>query len=172
MNDTGTGAVGIRPWLEGDLSLLRRLNTPEMLAHLGGPESDEAVVSRHRRYVRSALYGPDRVFAIVLGDEREGVGFVGYWDRPWDGELVYEAGWSVAPEHQGRGVATAATAAAVALARREAAHSSLHAFPSVGNAASNALCRKLSFTLAGACDFEYPPGDRLRCNDWFVRFTE
>jgi hypothetical protein len=22
------------------------------------------------------------------------------------------------------------------------------------------------FTLVGACDFEYPPGHVMRCNDW------
>jgi RimJ/RimL family protein N-acetyltransferase len=164
--------VGIRLYMDGDLPLLWRLNTPTMLAHLGGPETDEAVLRRHQRYVRSAANGPDRVFAIVLGVDREPVGFVGYWDRAWGGEQVYEAGWSVVPEHQGQGIATAATAAAVAMARREAAHATLHAFPSVDNAASNAVCRKLSFTLAGACDFEYPPGHVLRCNDWYVRLAE
>jgi RimJ/RimL family protein N-acetyltransferase len=43
----------------------------------------------------------------------------------------------------------------------------VHAFPSVDNAPSNAICRKLGFTLLdGAIEFEYPPGNLLRCNDW------
>jgi RimJ/RimL family protein N-acetyltransferase len=40
------------------------------------------------------------------------------------------------------------------------------AYPGVDNAASNAICRKLGFTLLGAEDFEYPPGHLMRCNDW------
>jgi RimJ/RimL family protein N-acetyltransferase len=35
----------------------------------------------------------------------------------------------------------------------------------VGNAPSNAICRKLGFTLLGPHDFEYR-GTVLRCNDW------
>ncbi|MFD0690165.1 hypothetical protein [Actinomadura fibrosa] len=40
--------VRIEPWAERDLELLRRVNIPEMKAHLGGPESDEQVLGRHR----------------------------------------------------------------------------------------------------------------------------
>ncbi|HVH31866.1 MAG TPA: GNAT family N-acetyltransferase, partial [bacterium] len=42
----------------------------------------------------------------------------------------------------------------------------LHAFPSVENGPSNAICRKLGFTLQEEADFEYPPGHSMRCNDW------
>jgi len=44
----------------------------------------------------------------------------------------------------------------------------VHAFPSVDNPPSNAICRKLGFELLEAIDFEYPPGSGgvLRCNDW------
>jgi RimJ/RimL family protein N-acetyltransferase len=34
------------------------------------------------------------------------------------------------------------------------------------NAPSNALCRRLGFTLLGATDFEFPPGHPMRCKDW------
>ena len=42
----------------------------------------------------------------------------------------------------------------------------MHAYPSVDNAPSNAICRRLGFRLAGAVDVEYPPGTTMRCNDW------
>ena len=42
----------------------------------------------------------------------------------------------------------------------------MHAFPSVDNGASNAVCAKLGFTLLEALEFEYPPGHPMRCNDW------
>jgi len=80
---------------------------------------------------------------------------------------VYETGWFVLPAFQGRGIATAATALVVDQVRAEQRHRFLHAFPSVENAASNAVCRKLGFTLLEeAIAFEFPPGNVLRCNDW------
>ncbi|MFE7403490.1 GNAT family N-acetyltransferase, partial [Streptomyces sp. NPDC057557] len=51
-------------------------------------------------------------------------------------------------------------------ARAEHKHRYLHAYPSVDNGASNAVCRKAGFTLIGTCDFEYPPGNVLLTNDW------
>jgi hypothetical protein len=45
-------------------------------------------------------------------------------------------------------------------------HRFLLAYPPVENAPSNAICRKLGFTLLGATDYEYPKGNPLRCNDW------
>ena len=46
----------------------------------------------------------------------------------------------------------------------------MHAFPNVENAPSNAICRKLGFTLLGAQEFEYPKdsGEFMRCNDWVL----
>lgn len=34
------------------------------------------------------------------------------------------------------------------------------------NPPSNALCRKLGFTLVEECEVEYPVGSFTRCNDW------
>jgi RimJ/RimL family protein N-acetyltransferase len=43
----------------------------------------------------------------------------------------------------------------------------MHAFPSVDNAPSNAICRKLGFELLEeSLEFEYPKGNVLRCSDW------
>jgi RimJ/RimL family protein N-acetyltransferase len=42
----------------------------------------------------------------------------------------------------------------------------MHAFPSVDNLPSNAICRKIGFTLQEEVEFEYPPGNFMRCNDW------
>jgi RimJ/RimL family protein N-acetyltransferase len=67
---------------------------------------------------------------------------------------------------QGRGIATAATRQALALAKAEQNHRYVHAFPSVDNAPSNAVCRRLGFTLLEECEVEYPPGRPMRINDW------
>jgi RimJ/RimL family protein N-acetyltransferase len=105
------------------------------------------------------------MFAVVLAD-RARVGTIGYWERTWRGEPVYETGWHVIPAFQGRGIATAAARAVAERARVQRQHEYLHAFPAVDHPASNAICRKAGFTLLGDIDFEYPPGTIKRCNDW------
>jgi RimJ/RimL family protein N-acetyltransferase len=106
------------------------------------------------------------MFKIVDEASGEAVGSVGYWERTWRGEHVYETGWSVLPTFQGRGIARPATAQAIDLARSERKHRFLHAFPSVDNPPSNAICRRLGFTLVEETEFEYPPGNLMQCNDW------
>ena len=157
--------VALRPWSERDLGLLQRLlGDPRMMEHLGGPEAPEKIVRRHARYVSSAEAG--QMFAITVGPDLEAAGSIGYWEKQWRGEVVWETGWSVLPEYQGQGVATRATVLLVARAAAAGTHRSMHAFPSVGNGASNGVCRKVGFTLLGDSEFEYPPGNMLRCNDW------
>jgi RimJ/RimL family protein N-acetyltransferase len=68
----------------------------------------------------------------------------------------------VVPEFQGRGIAVAATAQAIELAKRDDKHRFMHAFPNVDNAPSNTICRKLGFELLGACEFEFPKGHLQR----------
>ncbi|HLZ21686.1 MAG TPA: GNAT family N-acetyltransferase [Ktedonobacterales bacterium] len=159
-------AVRIELWGAGDLPLLKQLNSLEMTAHLGGPESDEKLAERQTRYERLADSGDDRMFKIVVAVTGEAVGSVGYWARSWHGEQVYEMGWGVLPAFQGRGIAAAATAQAIALMKVAGKHRFAHAFPSVDNPPSNALCRKLGFTLVEECEFEYPAGSFMQCNDW------
>jgi RimJ/RimL family protein N-acetyltransferase len=161
-SSSGRFAVRIEPWGEGDIALLEKLNDVQMTEHLGGPETPEKLGDRHARY----LCADSGMFKIVDDASGEGIGSVGYWERSWGGEDVYEIGWSVLPAHQGQGVASTATALAIARARAERKHRFLHAYPSVDNAPSNAICRKLGFTLLGRCQFEYPPGSFMHCNDW------
>ncbi|MER6363514.1 GNAT family N-acetyltransferase [Kitasatospora sp. NPDC001527] len=168
--DDRTPAVRLEPWSERDAALLRALNAPELMEHLGGPETEEQLVRRHRRYVELSArpVSAGRMYRIVLLPEGVAAGSIGFWerDRESEGEAVYETGWTVLPAFQGRGVATAATLAVLAEARAAGLHRHLHAFPSVDNAASNAVCRRAGFELLGARDFEYPPGRAMRCNDW------
>ena len=160
-------AVRIEPWGEGDLPLLEKLlGDPEMMVHLGGPESPEKLAERQVRFERLADSGTGRMFKIVDEATGEPVGSVGYWDKTWRDEEVYETGWFVLPAFQGRGIAVEATTQAIAKAKSDGKHRFLHAFPSVDNAASNAICRKLGFTLIEECEFEYPPGSFMQCNDW------
>ncbi|MEV4611904.1 GNAT family N-acetyltransferase [Kitasatospora sp. NPDC049258] len=163
--------VRIRPWEPGDLALLHRVNTPVMKNHVGGPETAERVLVRHRRYLDFVAAGTGRMFAVLLGPELRAVGTVGYAEREWRGERGYEMGWNVLPPFQGRGVAAAAVVAAVARARSERTHRHLLAFPSVDNPPSNAVCRKAGFSFVAACDFEFPPGRLMRSNEWRLDLT-
>jgi RimJ/RimL family protein N-acetyltransferase len=72
----------------------------------------------------------------------------------------------VVPEFQGRGIAVAATAQAIELAKHDDKGRFMHAFPSVDNASSNSICRKLGFELLEPCEFEFPKGHFMTCNDW------
>ncbi|HZC69289.1 MAG TPA: GNAT family protein [Jatrophihabitans sp.] len=153
-------------WSDADLDLLRRVNTPEMWKYLGGPETEEKVLQRHQRYLPANWTGSGGMFRVELIPSAEPVGYVGYWERDEHGETVYETGWHVLPEFQGRGIATAAMRALLERAAAQPGPRAMHAYPSVDNEPSNALCRTLGFTLLGATDFEFPPGHRLRCNDW------
>ncbi|WP_428961197.1 GNAT family N-acetyltransferase [Micromonospora fluostatini] len=167
--------VRLEPWSESALDLLRRINTAQMRRHVGGPEPEEELLARHRRYLAMPAAGRGCMFAVLLGDDM--VGSIAYHQRDWQGRQIYETGWNVLPPFQGQGVATAAGVALITIVRAAARHpatpDSLHAFPSVENAPSNALCHRLGFTLLGPCSFEYPPGsDRLmRSNDWRIDLT-
>ncbi|MEU3370859.1 GNAT family protein [Streptomyces sp. NPDC006660] len=166
--------VRLEAWSDDDLDLLRAANAPEMTDHLGGPESEEKVLSRHRTYTAMSAGPADegRMFKVLVAGTDEVVGTVGYWRRIWQGEPVYETGYGVLPAHRGRGLAVAALRAVVAEARAAGGPRTLHAYPSVGHAASNATCRAAGFIWAGEVAFEYPPGTWLRSNDWRADLAE
>jgi RimJ/RimL family protein N-acetyltransferase len=160
-----SATVTLEPWGSGDLPLLERLmGDPHMTEHLGGPESPEKLRERQDRYER--LAGGDRMFKVVDVATGVDVGSVGFWTSEWCDEQVYEVGWMTLPGFQGRGIAVMATAQAIALATGDAKHRFMHAFPNVDNAPSNAICRKLGFELLGPCEFEFPKGHFMTCNDW------
>ena len=154
--------IALRPWTHDDLWLLQAtLGDPAMMQHLGGIESAEQIVLRNHRYTNSS-----DMFTVWDGDVV--VGKVGFWERTWHDEAVYEAGWAILPKYAGRGFATQAARAVVSLARDERKHRFMHAFPNIENMASNAVCRNAGFINLGECMFEYPKGNWMRCNDWSI----
>ena len=157
--------VALRPWSDQDLPLLwRTAGDASMTEHLGGPEPPEKIAWRHELYSTLADSGEGRMFVIIAGSAAESVGRVGYWEREWGGETVWEGGWHVLPEFQGRGLATLSVAAAMERAREERRHCSVYAFPAVENLPSNGVCRKVGFELLG--EVEFPPGTLRRSNEW------
>jgi RimJ/RimL family protein N-acetyltransferase len=153
-------------WGADDWDLLVGLNSPEMTEHLGGPESAAKLEDRQKRYVAAAHLDTAYVWKVILEPEALGVGCVVFWDREWRGAAVYEIGWSVLSGYQGRGIATAAVAQAIDLARATKRKPAVHAFPKIDNAPSNGICRKLGFELLGVVQFEYPKGHWAPSNDW------
>jgi RimJ/RimL family protein N-acetyltransferase len=187
MNSTKSEAPRIRlvPWAETDLDLLRAMNAPELMTHLGGPETEEQLLVRHQRYVDMSASGEEkgRMFrievlpvrpdgSVAAGGAPLGAGTVGFWENVWNGHPVYESGWGLLAAFQGRGIAAAAARQVVERARELRTHRHLHAFPSVDNPSSNAVCRNAGYALQGPCAFEYPPGRVMRCNDWRHDLTE
>ncbi|MFF2496476.1 GNAT family N-acetyltransferase [Agromyces sp. NPDC058064] len=168
----GTPDVGVvlHPWSEGDLDLLRRANTPELMNWVGGVESDEQVRARHERYLRLAPDGRGQQFRITIAGHPEGVGIVGYWQHEWRGAPALESGWSVEAAYRGHGIAPAAVRLMLEAARVAGETLPVHAYPSVDNPASNAVCRKAGFTLLGEEDFEVG-GRVLRTNDWVAELA-
>jgi RimJ/RimL family protein N-acetyltransferase len=161
------------PWGEDDLPLLHRLlGDPAMMEHLGGPESPEKIEERHGRYLDGQT--PAKMFKVVDAATGESVGSVGYWEREANEGQVWETGWMVLPEFQGRGIATEATRQVIDLCRAERTHRYLYAYPSVDNEPSNAICRKLGFELVDEEEYEYPKGSGniLRCNDWRLDLSD
>ena len=113
-----TQPIELQRWSDDDLPLLKKLlGDPEMMKYLGGPESEEQIVQRNQRYARHPETGTAHMFKIVWGPASEAVGSIGFWERTWRDQLIYETGWSVLPAYQGRGIATKAAEAVVARAR-------------------------------------------------------
>ncbi|GAA4480690.1 hypothetical protein GCM10023171_07920 [Microbacterium panaciterrae] len=152
----------LRPWQPADRPLLDGFNTAEMTAHQVRPESAEELEKRHRRYLRTDL--PGAMLVICVGEDA--VGAIGYWENDEDADaVVWETGWSVLPEFQGRGHAGSALATLIGIVRAEGTHPEIHAYPAVDNAPSNALCRHAGFTLRGTRPFPFR-GEELLSNDW------
>lgn len=172
-------SVVLTPWAAGDFWLLERKNEAAMTRYLGGPESAEKLADRQRRYEAMSAREPaaGRMFRVALAASGlaaagESVGTVGFWEREWRGEPVYEAGWGILPEFQGRGLAVAAVTELLAHVRIHGTRDTVHAFPGTDHAASNAVCRRAGFECLGEADFEYPPGVPHPSYDWCYRLSD
>lgn len=151
----------LKPYTDADLWLSEALETdPEVMRELGGPISRDRLLKVHKRRIDDPWY-----FAIVPEPGAPAVGTIGVWETRHGDHVLHETGWMVLPAHQGRGIASAALALLVGRVRADPRFDSIHAFPPVTNAPSNALCRKAGFALVEEADFVYA-GRTLRCNHW------
>ncbi len=162
--------VAIRPWSNEDLPLLERLmGDPAKTGHLGGPETREEILARHQRYVRTketSRQGP--IYAITVGPNAQAVGSIGYWQRAWQGQQLWEVRWSLLPEFQGQGIVVRAIGLLADHARKVGRARFLHAFPAADNEWANNVCREAGFELLEEVEFDVGPGHSRRRNDWRI----
>jgi RimJ/RimL family protein N-acetyltransferase len=153
---------------EQDLGLRVRMQTdPEVMAELGGPRAVEDIRQALSNSLVSAAEGETWPLKIVFESSAASAGTVDVFPSSHDGESIYEIGWMILPECQGRGVATEAVHEVLRKARAERRFGSVHAFPAVSNAPSNRICEKNGFTNLGECQVEGFAG-RLQCNHWRI----
>jgi RimJ/RimL family protein N-acetyltransferase len=151
----------LRAYTDADYGLTEALETdPDVMRALGGPIDPGRLPDIHRRRLADPWW-----FTIGVEPGAPPVGTIGIWETEHAGETLHETGWMVLPAHQGRGIASGALTLLLERASAEPAFRSVHAFPPVTNAPSNALCRKFGFTLLEESDFVYA-GRTLRCNHW------
>ena len=158
--------VRLTTWSPTDRWVLERtLGDADSTRYLGGPESPSQIAARHERYLK--LAPPDgQMFTVRNSNTDEVLGKVGFWEKSWNGERIYEAGWSILAEHSGYGIATQAALLVARYASNCKRNRFLHAFPSIENLASNRVCERAGFTNLGECEFEYPKGSTMRSHNW------
>ncbi len=153
---------------EADLELRVRLETdPSVMTELGGPRRQADIARAHAGALALAAAGECWPLKVIPDGSTSAAGWVTIFPSTRDGEPIYEMGWMVLPELQGRGIASEAVGAMLDKARKERKFGDVHAFPGVTNVPSNRVCEKNGFTNVGECDVEFA-GHRLRCNHWRV----
>lgn len=166
----GRSAVMLRNVEPGDLAAYVRMRCdPAMMAELGGALPREGMEAKVQRDVAAAA--SDRAWICMIvpdpADRGTVAGTVTLWSREEYAQVMSEIGWMVLPEFQGKGLAKTAVRALLKRARDAERWGLVHAFPGVTNAASNAICRALGFTLVGQETVDF--ADRwLRTNHWRI----
>jgi len=161
--------VELRDITLDDLWLWKRLRCdPAMMEHLGGPLPCDGIEDKLRRDVEAAHSGREWNFKIMDSDDHDqAAGHVCIWNSSFRSEALAEIGWMVLPEYQGKGLATRAARVLLDRAGDEGRWGVVHAFPAVSNAASNAICSRLGFTMVEEVDLDWA-GRALRCRHWLI----
>ena len=130
-----------------DLAVLERANTPEMTRFLGGPRPTNRCCERHADYLALWDSGEMRMFRVDV--DGVAAGYAGWWEEAHEGMPVYEVGCVIQPVWQGRGVASTVLTELVRRASATEDRRPIVGYANVDNAASNALCERVGFSLVG-----------------------
>ncbi len=149
-----------------DLHLTEALESdPNVMRDLGGPTPIEKIAKHHARRLDSVLNQGCWYFTLIPEANADAIGTIGIWEAEWEGAKIYEMGWMILPDFQGRGFASKAGKLLLEKVRAEQKFSEIHAFPAAQNTASNAICNKLGFTLIGDVPIAYN-GPPQKSNHW------
>ncbi len=148
----------LRPCRESDKPAFAKiLNTPGMMAHLGGVRPREAIDALvDRRIADQARHGLS-YWAVETKDSGELIGTCGirvadnYPGTPVEG--MHEIGWRIAEPYWGRGFAREAAEASLAWAWKNTAAPAVGAWTTAGNRRSLALMERLGMVRREDLDF-------------------
>jgi RimJ/RimL family protein N-acetyltransferase len=143
---------------------------PIVMMDLGGPTAKEKIPALHARRLQSVLASESWYFTIIPKPEDGPVGTIGIWESDWEGSKIIEMGWMLLSGYHGRGLATAAGQMLLDRVRTESEFNEIHAFPALRNAASNAICRKLGFSLLKEVEIAYN-GPPQPSNHWKINIV-
>ncbi|MDD2774274.1 MAG: GNAT family N-acetyltransferase [Elusimicrobiales bacterium] len=161
----------LKNYSQDDLWLTQALESdPVVMKDLGGPTPQETILEKHKKRLKNVEEGKVWWLVIIPKNSSRPVGTIGIWDSDINGVPVQEMGWMILPAYQGRGIATEAGLMVLERARLEKKFKTVHALASSENGASNAVCRKLGFSLIGEADISYN-GPPHKHNDWAMEFA-
>jgi RimJ/RimL family protein N-acetyltransferase len=127
---------------------------PRVGATMGGVRTRDQVAehlaAEHDRWERDGM----GYWMLFLAETGEPVARGGLSRTVFDGRDEVEVGWTVAPEHWGRGLATELGAAAVTVAFEELGLSDVVAYTLPHNAASRRVMEKLGFAYEKTASHE------------------
>jgi RimJ/RimL family protein N-acetyltransferase len=161
-----TDRLVLRTEAEGDQAVwLARMNTPEVMAYLGGVQSAEKVAESFAKMRAAPPDGP-RFLLVALKDGTL-IGKCGLVaiDSPAAPDTLrgqLQVGWTLGADYWGRGYALEAAKAALAMAFGQHGAPVVYAQTSQRNLASWGLMEKLGMTRLAQLDYpdpDYPPED-------------
>ena len=174
-----TPRLRLRQWRASDVVPFAAMNADprvmEFFPELMRPPESRAVARRIRELIAERGWG---LWAVEVRNEAHFIGFVGLHEPAPELPCApcVEIGWRLAPAHWGRGYATEAARAALAVGFTRLGLNEIVSFTSLPNLRSQAVMQRLGMRR-DAHTFEHPaipPGSplrehvlyRLRRSDW------
>ena len=159
MNERRTERLLMRRWRDGDRPAFAAMNAdPAVMEYFPSTrdrrESD-AVVDRIEAHFDARGFG---LWAVEIPGLVPFIGFVGLWTPSFEAHFTpaVEVGWRLAREHWGRGYATEAAEAAVAVGFDALGLEEIVAFTVPANFRSRRVMEHLGMTHDAADDFDHP----------------
>jgi RimJ/RimL family protein N-acetyltransferase len=146
---------------------LVHMNTPEVLAFLGGVQSEETVAQSFARVREAQESGGPAFYMVTLKDTgtligRAGIATIDTPQAPEEMRGQIQVGWSIRPDHWGRGYAVEAGRAGLARAFGHFDAPVVYGQTSERNVPSWRVMEKLGMRRMAQLDYEdpdYPPDD-------------